>query len=269
MIATNPVFAAQYRQSSFFKIFESKTSVAPDEEFVRKIKELIPENQRLINNLGVNTDDIAGDSGAIFNRIKDKIQTAARGRDVSDTEVAYRIAGKFISDKADETTQLATKALLGDLFNRQRFTAFGAQDGLGIYVNKLGFAASLEAQKNAGINEIQQLIAENAKAKGRLAPIAGLFDDIRNELDNLKLPSIAIYSPEKAIDAGISGSGGTLRAGFSAEELMTSVRSYLSQSRIRSNICETIGIECNSRFWNYFRRSCWRNGIDSYESVKF
>ena len=215
MAADSPVFAAQYRQSSFFKLFESKLSVGEDAKFVSEIKNLLPDNASMLG--------VSGGPEEAFASIANQIQRAS-GRTVSDTEVAYRIAGRFLAQDTDEVLQLNARALLGDLFNRQQFAALGADDGLGIYVNKLGFASSLENQKNTAIQELEEMLARNSSDPG-------LTSMIRQKLNQLKLPTIAIYSPEAAIDPSISAVTGGLKAGFTVEELLTSVRSYVASSR--------------------------------------
>lgn len=218
MAADSPIFAAQYRQSSFFKLFESKLSVGSDFDFVTDIRNLMPGNESILG--------ASGSVDEMFESIATQIKSSAGGRYVSDTEVAYRIAGKLLkADMADEDTILQTRVSLANLFNRQQYQAFGADDGLGIYVNKLGFAASLENQRELAVQELEGMLARNDTD-------SGLSSLIRQRLQRLKNATIAIYSPEGAIDPSLAGGGsGGLKAGGSIQDLIMSIRAYVAANR--------------------------------------
>lgn len=214
----SPIIGAQYRQSSFFKLFESKLSVGDDLDFIADVKNVMIGNESALG--------VSGSVDEMFENVANQVRNSAGSRYVSDTEVAYRIAGKLLkSDTIDEDSVLKTRVGLANLFNRQQFKAFGADDGLGVYVNKLGFAASLDNQRAAAIEELENMLARSDAGSG--------FDSlIRQRLNKLKTATIAIYSPESAIDPALGGGGaGGLRAGGTVEELVRSVRAYVAASR--------------------------------------
>jgi hypothetical protein len=228
-IADNPYLASQYRQSGFFKLFESKISIAEDDLFVKGIKNLITSSSDEIGNNVMEVLELKGSRNVdeVFKNMKIKISKNAGDRFVSDTEVAYRIAGKLMRDRQgfiDGEMMSKTGIHVANALNRQQFAAAAVDDGLAVYVNRLGFAMSLENQRTSAIEQMEQMLAENDR---------GLkFNSfIRERLNALKNPGIAIYSPEAAIDPSLAGGATRLTMGGTIEELMASVGSYLQQSQ--------------------------------------
>lgn len=218
-------FAAQYRQSGFIRLFESKMSVGEDLTFVDDVKKLMAGNQAV---LGFDSSTTVDD---MFTTITQRVSEKAAGRPVNSTEIAYRIAGKFLnSPTSSDDLVLGTRSSMANLLNRQQFGSFAGDDRLGIYVNRLGFAASMDNQKFSAIQEMESMLE-----RSDLPP--DVVNKIRSRLSALKTPSIAIYSPEAAIDPAISGAGGILRSGASPEELIRAIRAYISSARNRSRQC--------------------------------
>jgi len=226
MAAADPSFAAQYRQSGFIRLFESKMSVGEDLAFVDDVKKLMAGNQAV---LGFDSSTTVDD---MFTTITQRVSEKAAGRPVNSTEIAYRIAGRFLnSPTSSDDLVLGTRSSMANLLNRQQFSSFAGDDRLGIYVNRLGFAASMDNQKFSAIQEMESMLEKGSD----LPP--DVINKIRSRLNALKTPSIAIYSPEAAIDPAISGAGGILRSGASPEELIRAIRAYISSARNRSRQC--------------------------------
>jgi len=206
-------------------LFESKMSVGEDLAFVDDVKKLMAGNQAV---LGFDSSTTVDD---MFTTITQRVSEKAAGRPVNSTEIAYRIAGKFLnSTNSSDDLVLGTRSSMANLLNRQQFGSFAGDDRLGIYVNRLGFAASMDNQKFAAIQEMESMLE-----RSDLPP--DVINKIRSRLSALKTPSIAIYSPEAAIDPAISGAGGILRSGASPEELIRAIRAYISSARNRSRQC--------------------------------
>jgi hypothetical protein len=195
------------------KLFESKMSVGQDSRFVDDIEKLVNNN---LGRFGFSDSTKYSDIAAA---LRDKITPNAGGRTITDTELAYRIAGKFLNDSSlPEDLVLETRTSLANLFNRQQFFGFGVDDGLGIYINKLGFAASLDKQRYQALQELESL-ARNSEYSELVRPM----------LDKLKTTGVLIYSPEAAIDPALAGGSSTLKAGATPEELINSIRAYISR----------------------------------------
>ncbi len=220
---TDAGFAAQYRRSNFIKMFESKMSIAEDEEVVKTVKSIIDANNA----------SFGGDSADnVFELNKIRIRNSiGSSRAVNNTEVAYRIAGQVLKGQNySEELQFQVMEAVNASFNRQQFAAFGAEDGLGIYINKLGFATSLDQQREEAIN----LIVERLQASGATLEGSAISDDmtesILERMRQLRYNSSPVYGPEAAIDAALAGGGGTRRITGSVEELYEAARIYYSNA---------------------------------------
>lgn len=221
---TDAGFAAQYRRSNFIKMFESKMSIAQDDEIVTTVKNIIDANSASFGGNNAN---------AVFSLNENRIvNSIGSSRAVSETELAYRIAGQILDTKNSYSEELKyqIQEAVNAAFNRQQYAAFGAEDGLGIYINKLGFATSLDQQREEAIN----LIVERLQTSGATLEGSAISDDmtksILERMRELRYNSTPVYGPEPAIDAALAGGGGTRRITGSVEELYEAARIYYSNA---------------------------------------
>jgi len=193
-------YGAQYRTSGFIKMFETKASLIEDPYMVNSISGLIKENQTLFG--GKNAKEILDNVKSTTMGKMKKGPTGAPLRTLGDTETAYRLAGEILSDETGKYSlnlQLKVEQIINQALNRQQYAAFGADDTLGLYVNKLGLASSIDSQRGQGIDSILNKIAEFEKA-----PEGVNIKNIKAALEELRVKSVLVYSPESAIDAALS-----------------------------------------------------------------
>lgn len=221
---TDAGFAAQYRRSNFIKMFESKMSIAEDDEMVQTITNIINANRA----------EFGGDNAtALFASNRTRIASAVgSSRSINDTEVAYRIAGKVLNPKGpySEELRFQIEEAINASFNRQQYAAFGAEDGLGIYINKLGFATSLDQQREEAINSIVERLQTSGATLEGSAISDDMTESILERMRQLRYNSSPVYGPEPAIDAALAGGGGTRRITGSVEELYEAARIYYSSA---------------------------------------
>jgi len=221
---TDAGFAAQYRRSNFIKMFESKMSIAEDPEIVSTVRNIIDANSA----------SFSGDSAAstfALNRTR-IVNSIGSSRAVGDTEVAYRIAGQILNPKSSYSQELRyqIEEAINASFNRQQFTAFGAEDGLGIYINKLGFATSLDQQREGAINSIIERLQTSGATLEGSAISDNMTESILERMRQLRYNSSPVYGPEPAIDAALAGGGGTRKITGSVEELYEAARIYYTNA---------------------------------------
>lgn len=220
LAAVDPKFGMQYRQSGFIRMFETKMSLDADvnDPVLRTVRDILESNKSVRTSLGRGFGKKTSDQ--IFETTRAGLKNAAS---VSENDVAYRIAGKILqSDSIDDEIKFQIEEAFNKSFNRQQYAAFAAEDGLGIYVNKLGFASSLDMQRQDAISSImERLNTSNA------------FDanDLQKRLSSLRINSIPVYTPEQAIDAAIAGGGGRLKIAGSAQELYAATQIFSSDSQ--------------------------------------
>ena len=196
-------YGAQYRESGFIKMFETKASLVEDNFMVRSISDLIDENQTLFG--GQNSKQVLDNVRSTTIGKMKKGPTGAPLRKLGDTETVYRFAGEILSDdtgKYSSGLKMKVEQIINQALNNQQYAALKAEDNLGIYVNKLGLATSIDSQRDEGMNSIFNKIADLKKA-GALPDDVDI-DAIKESLEELKAKSILVYSPESAIDAALS-----------------------------------------------------------------
>lgn len=209
LAANDSAFAVQYRRSNFIQMFESKAVIGEDEQVVNAVRNIIRNNPIDFEGQDVNT---------IFTSTRDRVvNKVGSSRAVNDTEVAYRIAGQILDKKNSYSQELQDQIqeTVNKAFNRRQFELFGSDDKLGIYVNKLGFASSLDQQTEDAVNGLMQKAGSNTKVLDRLRL--------------LRLSTTPIYNPEQAIDAALTGGGKRIITG-SVEELFDAARIFAGTS---------------------------------------
>lgn len=201
--ASQAGYGAQYRESGFIKMFETKASLVEDDVIFRSMSDLINENQTVFG--GQSSKEILDNVKKTTMAKMKKGPTGAPIRTLGDTETVYRFAGEVLRDetgKYSRDLQLKVEQIINEALNRQQYKALGASDTLGIYVNKLGLASSIDSQSGEGMTSIINKIAK-LKETGSLPDNLNV-DDIQAALQELKAKSILVYSPESAIDAALS-----------------------------------------------------------------
>lgn len=197
-------YGAQYRQSEFLKMFDTKASLIEDDFIVRSMSDLIDENQ---NVFGGKAEDVLLDiKNTTIAKMK-KGPTGAPLRRLGNTETVYRFAGEILGDetgKYSKDLQLRVEQIINQALNQQQYQALAANDTLGIYVNKLGLATSIDSQRDEGLTSIFKRIEELKKAGGPPIPKGANIEDIQTALTELKAKSILIYTPESAVDAALA-----------------------------------------------------------------
>jgi len=201
--ASQARYGAQYRSSGFIKMFETKASLIEDDYMVRSISGLIDENQTLFANQ--NSKQVLDNVRSTTIGKMKKGPTGAPLRTLGNTETAYRFAGEILTDETGKYSsglKMKVEQIINESLNRQQYAAFAAEDKLGIYVNKLGLATSIDSQRGEAMDSIFNKIAELKKA-GAL-PKGVDIKAIKESLNDLSAKSVLVYSPESAIDAALS-----------------------------------------------------------------
>jgi len=196
-------YGAQYRSSGFIKMFETKASLVEDNFMIRSISDLIDENRTLFG--GQNSKQVLDNVRSTTIGKMKKGPTGAPLRKLEDTETVYRFASEILSDdtgKYGSGLKMKVEQIINQALNHQQYAALKAEDNLGVYVNKLGLATSIDSQRDEGINSIFNKIEELKKA-GALPDDVDI-DAIKESLGDLRAKSILVYSPESAIDAALS-----------------------------------------------------------------
>jgi len=196
-------YGAQYRSSGFIKMFETKASLIEDDYMIKQMSGLIDENQTVFG--GQSSKQILDNVKNTTMAKMKKGPTGAPIRTLGDTETVYRFAGEILGDetgKYSKDLQLKVEQIINQALNQQQYQALAASDNLGIYVNKLGLASSIDSQSGDGMTSIINKIAELEKAGG--LPDGLNVNDVKAALNELKAKSVLVYSPESAIDAALS-----------------------------------------------------------------
>lgn len=215
----DPKFGMQYRQSGFIKMFETKMSLNVDasDPVLQTIRGMLDSDESIRASLG---DEFRGKT---YNEIFETTRAALRNPSLSnENDVAYRIAGKLLqSNSINDEMKFQIEEAFNRSFNRQQFAAFGADDGLGIYVNKLGFATSLDMQREDAVQDIITRLQSSGVDN---------VDFMKERLASLRMNSIPVYTPEAAIDAAIAGGGGRFKVSGSVQDLYYAAQIFTSDS---------------------------------------
>lgn len=194
-LSKGTAIGSQYRQSQFVKLFDANVAIAEDAKFNSEIFGIYEKR------FGAGTYEAAAA----------RLRTAS-GRAMSDSEIAYRASAKLLGDAGtlgSESYNAAYDAI-AKLHQRTALGGLGAENGLGSYVNTLGWSASTERQR---LDVLAKLEAEG-------------YTDIANGMRSRLIP---IFNPEAAIDPSLGGSS-TLSFGGSLEDMYESVRIFHAQA---------------------------------------
>jgi hypothetical protein len=194
-LSKGTAIGSQYRQSQFVKLFDANVAIAEDAKFNSEIFGIYEKR------FGAGTYEAAAA----------RLRTAS-GRAMSDSEIAYRASAKLLGDAGtlgSESYNAAYDAV-AKLHQRTALGGLGAENGLGSYVNTLGWSASTERQR---LDVLAKLEAEG-------------YTDIANGMRSRLIP---IFNPEAAIDPSLGGSS-TLSFGGSLEDMYESVRIFHAQA---------------------------------------
>jgi hypothetical protein len=204
-------FASQYRQSQFLKLFDANIAVAEDKAFNAEIFNIYEERY----GTGSYETEAA------------RLRTSS-GRAMSDAEIAYRSSAKILGEEVTGSKSYnAAYDAVAKLHQRTTLNGLGAENGLGSYVNTLGWAASTEKQR---LDALARLEAEG-------------YGSIANSLRSKLIP---MFNPEAAIDPSIGGSG-VLSFGGSLQDMYDAVRIFhgenaglLTESQIRETVNKSV-----------------------------
>ena len=194
-LSKGTAIGSQYRQSQFVKLFDANVAIAEDAKFNSEIFGIYEKR------FGAGTYEAAAA----------RLRTAS-GRAMSDSEIAYRASAKLLGEAGtlgSESYNAAYDAI-AKLHQRTALGGLGAENGLGSYVNTLGWSASTERQR---LDVLAKLEAEG-------------YADIANGMRSRLIP---IFNPEAAIDPSLGGSS-TLSFGGSLEDMYESVRIFHAQA---------------------------------------
>lgn len=170
-------FAVQYRRNQLTQITDANIVLNKDEILMNDISNLWSKHE--------------GSSFDVFKQSIDRdMLNAKQTRQLSDMDYVYGAAGRMMRDGSPEAVKEA-KLAIDRSFQRMQVESLTANDGLGKYVNRLGWLASSGDQRIAAIEEL----ARHA-----------------NEIDSPELLKITqdlasrtylVWNPEHAIDTSI------------------------------------------------------------------
>ena len=195
----NPVYATQYRNSQFMKLFDANTKLAEDTSFTSEIEDLYKT--------------IYGSES--YSKYGTDLRSQTQ-RKLNNTEVAYRGLGRILDDSTvgNESRVKALNAAT-KLNQRNALAGIGAENGLGKYVDTLNWAASSEEQRLAVLSRME--------SEG--------YEGLAN---NLRLNLMPMFSPEAAIDPAIGGTS-ILSFGGNLQDMRDSIRMYHSRNGVILN----------------------------------
>lgn len=182
------VYATQYRNSQFMKLFDANTKLAEDSSFTSEIEDLYKT--------------IYGSESYTQYGTELRSQTQ---RKLNNTEVAYRGLGRILNDSAlGKESKIKALNAATKLNQRNALSGLGAENGLGKYVDTLNWAASSEEQRLAVLSRM------DSEGYGGLA-------------NNLRSTLMPMFSPEAAIDPSIGGTS-ILSFGGNLQDMRDSIR---------------------------------------------
>ena len=174
---TNKNFAVQYRRNQLTQITDANIVLNKDEMLMNDISNLWNKHQ-----------------GTSFNVLKQSIDedmsNAKQSRKLSEMDYTYEAAGRMMLDGSPEVVKDA-KLAIDRSFARMQVESLVADDGLGKYVNRLGWLASSGDQRIAAIEEL----AKFAEVKGN--------EELLEIAKDLASRTYLVWNPENAIDTSI------------------------------------------------------------------
>ena len=194
------VYATQYRNSQFMKLFDANTKIAPDSSFTNEIEDLYKT--------------IYGSES--YSQYGAELRSQTQ-RKLNDTEVAYRGLGRILNDSTlGKESKVKALNAATKLNQRNALAGVGAENGLGKYVDTLNWAASSEEQRLAVLSRL------DSEGYGSLA-------------NNLRSTLLPMFSPEAAIDPAIGGTS-ILSFGGNLKDMRDSIRlSYAKNGVVLSS----------------------------------
>ena len=205
-IKNDAALASNYRESQLSQILASKVTLPTDSIYMGDIEDIY------------NRAQAAGhpNVSSSYADFTESVRTAL-GRELTPMEYAYRAQKRLTSGVGLENQfGLEAKNAFNMYYTRMQTRSITAENGLGKYINRLGWLASGEDQRIAGAKSILEY-AEKEGANEDLVKIA-------NELVN---STFLVWNPENAIDAGIGL--GEVGLGVTYQDMLRSFASTRSE----------------------------------------